>query len=108
MSLDLLPLAGPLPLLLVALASLLTPGRRPGALPAIAEGAAFLALLVAGGSLVLLFTQGASTSALIGVVGVGLSARIDAVSATMLTLVGFVGWVVVRFSRTYLDGEARE
>ncbi|WP_439533991.1 proton-conducting transporter transmembrane domain-containing protein [Polymorphobacter sp.] len=32
----------------------------------------------------------------------------DAVSATMLLLVAFVGWVVVRFARTYLDGEARQ
>ena len=34
--------------------------------------------------------------------------RLDAISATMTLLVAFVGWVVVRYSRTYLDGEARE
>jgi NADH:ubiquinone oxidoreductase subunit 5 (subunit L)/multisubunit Na+/H+ antiporter MnhA subunit len=106
--LDLLPLAASLPLLLVALASVLTPGRRPGALPLIAEGAAALALLAAMSSLFALLTAGPSTSALIGAGGIGLSARIDAVSVTMLILVSFVGWVVVRYSRTYLDGEARE
>jgi NAD(P)H-quinone oxidoreductase subunit 5 len=37
-----------------------------------------------------------------------ISLRLDAVSATMALLVAFVGWVVVRYSRRYLDGEARE
>ena len=40
--------------------------------------------------------------------GIGLSARLDAVSVTMLLLVTFVGWIVVRYARTYLDGEARQ
>jgi NADH:ubiquinone oxidoreductase subunit 5 (subunit L)/multisubunit Na+/H+ antiporter MnhA subunit len=34
--------------------------------------------------------------------------RLDAVSVTLALLVGFVGWVVVRYARRYLDGEARE
>ncbi|MDT8855032.1 hypothetical protein RNZ50_08370 [Paracoccaceae bacterium Fryx2] len=34
--------------------------------------------------------------------------RLDAISASMALLVAFVGWVVVRYGRTYLDGEARE
>ena len=37
-----------------------------------------------------------------------LAVRLDPVSATMALLVSFVGWVVVRYSRTYLDGEPRE
>lgn len=34
--------------------------------------------------------------------------RLDPVSATMTLLVGFVGWIVVRYARFYLDGAARE
>jgi NAD(P)H-quinone oxidoreductase subunit 5 len=37
--------------------------------------------------------------------GLGLSARLDAVSAVMLLLVSFVGWIVLRYAATYLDGE---
>jgi NADH:ubiquinone oxidoreductase subunit 5 (subunit L)/multisubunit Na+/H+ antiporter MnhA subunit len=37
-----------------------------------------------------------------------LAARLDAVSAVMLVLVTFVGWVVLRFAATYMDGEARQ
>ena len=32
----------------------------------------------------------------------------DTVSATMLLLVSFIGWVVIRYSATYLDGEPRQ
>lgn len=34
--------------------------------------------------------------------------QFDAVSATMLLLVSFIGWIVIRYSATYLDGEARQ
>lgn len=108
LSLHLLPLAAPLVLLLAAALGVLRPGRRPLLLPAMAEGAALLALLVAIGSLGLLIALGAGESGLIGWGGVGLSVRLDAVSATMLVLVAFVGWIVLRYTRTYLDGEARQ
>jgi NADH-quinone oxidoreductase subunit L/NAD(P)H-quinone oxidoreductase subunit 5 len=107
-ALDLIPLAIPLPLLLIALASCLRPGRRPGALPLFAEAAAGIAFVGAAATLLLLLSSKPSTSLLLGTGGFGLTARIDAVSVTMLLLVSFIGWVVVRYSRTYLDGEARE
>ncbi len=34
--------------------------------------------------------------------------RVDSLTAVMLVLVSFVGWVVVRFSGTYLDGDPYE
>ena len=36
----------------------------------------------------------------------GVTARWDAVSLTMVLLVAFIGWVVVRYAITYLDGAA--
>ncbi|WP_209007297.1 proton-conducting transporter membrane subunit [Roseibium litorale] len=102
------PLAAPLLLLLAASICFARPGRRPRAVLILAEGAALGSLLVAIASLVLLVLFGAGTSALIGWAGVGLSARLDAVSVAMLLLVAFTGWIVVRYSRTYLDGEDRQ
>ena len=101
-----LPLIALSPLVLAgaALPLALRPGRRPGRLPALAEGAALasLALAVLGvGQLVL---SGPQTLWLAGSAIV----RLDAVSATLALLVGFLGWVVLRYSRRYLDGEARE
>lgn len=77
-------------------------------MPAAAEGAAFAAVLTTIASLILLIALGAGSSRLIGWGGVGMSVRLDAVSATMLLLVAFIGWIVVRYARTYLDGEARQ
>ncbi|WP_246602497.1 proton-conducting transporter transmembrane domain-containing protein [Falsiroseomonas tokyonensis] len=103
--LTLLPLFAPLLLIAAAVFAFRRGGPR---VPALAEAAGFGALLVALASLALLLARGSGTSGLVGWGGIGLSARLDAVSAAMLLLVSFVGWVVLRYSRTYLDGEARQ
>ena len=108
MSLYLLPLAAPFLLLVAAVTGFVRGGLRPRSAPIVAEGAAFGALLIAMASLALLILRGAGDSGLIGWAGIGLSTRLDAVSAAMLLLVAFVGWIVVRYARTYLDGEARQ
>lgn len=108
MSIHLLPLLSPIALLLAAIAGFRNPGRRPGSVPRLAEAAALAAFVVALLSAGLLAMTGAGTSPLLGAWGVGLSVRLDAVSVTMLTLVSFVGWIVVRYTATYLDGEDRQ
>jgi NADH:ubiquinone oxidoreductase subunit 5 (subunit L)/multisubunit Na+/H+ antiporter MnhA subunit len=76
--------------------------------PALAEGAAIVALAAALGAVGLTFVHGSVTGPLFGAEGIGLSARLDVVSATMLLLASFIGWIVIRYTRTYLDGEARQ
>nr|QQZ51146.1 hypothetical protein JKL49_08455 [Phenylobacterium glaciei] len=56
----------------------------------------------------MLILHGSGNSRLLGLHGVGLAIRLDAVSAVMFLLVSFIGWVVVRYAATYLDGEARQ
>ncbi len=108
MSPYLVPLFAPLPPLVAAVISFLNPGRRPKWGPGIAEAAALLGLLIAFGGLGVLMLRGSNVSGLIGAGGIGFSCLLDAVSVTMLLLVSFVGWIVVRYARTYLDGEARQ
>ena len=103
-----IPLLAPVPLLLAALFAFARPGLRPALVPGAAELAAILAMVGAAGSFALLLTSGSITTRLVGAWGIGVSARVDAVSVTMLLLVSFIGWVVVRYSRTYLDGDARQ
>ncbi len=105
---DLLPLLAPAALLLIAVVGLISCGRRPRVLSRIAEASALLALAVGVISAVVLIIHGPADSRLIGLYGVGLSIRLDAVSAVMFLLVSFIGWVVVRYAATYLDGEARQ
>lgn len=102
------PLLAPAPLIVAAAIGFLRPGRRPGSLPLVAEAAALLAFLLATLATGVLILSGPGASPVIGIDGVGLSARLDAISATMLLLVTFIGWVVVRYAGTYLDGESRQ
>lgn len=103
-----LPLLAPLILLATAAHASRNTGLRPGGLPKFSEAAALGAFVVSAISSAGLFIHGAGTSALIGAAGIGISVRLDAVSAIMLLLVSFIGWIVMRFSATYMDGEARQ
>lgn len=97
----LLPLFAPVALLAAAVLAFRGPAFRPAEVLRRASLAALAALLVAAGSLALLLLAGAGNAPLALV-------RLDAVSVAMLLLVAFVGWVVVRYAATYLDGEARQ
>jgi NAD(P)H-quinone oxidoreductase subunit 5 len=108
MALYLLPLLAPALLLAAAAIAFGEPGRRPAAASKAAQLAALGSIAVAMASAVALAFAGAGDGPLIGLAGIGISVRLDAVSATMLLLVAFVGWVVVRYAATYADGEARQ
>lgn len=108
MPIDLLPFAAPLAVLISAVLGFVNPGRRPRGLPRLAEVSALIAVVVAVASAALLSLHGSGDSRLIGLRGVGLAIRLDTVSVVMVLLVSFIGWVVVRYAATYLDGEARQ
>lgn len=97
----------PLALLPAALFAALRPGQRPGSLPRWSEASAFAAFALALGGLVqTALGPVTGVDLLEGAAQIGL--RADLVSTAVASLVGFIGWIVMRYSRTYLDGEARE
>ena len=108
MSLEFTPLFAPAALIISAVAGFLNPGRRPGLPPKLAEAAALAGVIAALVSTGVCILQGPGVSPLIGLDGIGLSIRLDAVSVAMVLLVTFIGWVVVRYAATYLDGDARQ
>ncbi|SEM16396.1 NAD(P)H-quinone oxidoreductase subunit 5 [Roseovarius tolerans] len=101
--LSLLLLLPPVLLLGAAVHTLMRPVRRPR-LP---EWAALSVLATMGAALVHLLVTGPG-GIVAGNEATGLSLRLDAVSVTMGLLVSFVGWIVMRYARSYLDGEPRE
>ncbi|MEO1102213.1 MAG: proton-conducting transporter membrane subunit, partial [Pseudomonadota bacterium] len=103
-----IPLIGPIFLALAAFAAFRGPGMRPRQSLWFAEAATLAALAVAVLSAVLLWAFGPTMSPLIGLFGVGFGSRLDLVSVVMLILVSAIGWVVIRYSANYLDGEARQ
>ena len=108
MSLYLLPVIAPLSLLMGAALAFTRPGGRLGFVSRVLEAAALLAIICAFGSAVWLAMAGPASVTLIGPAGISPSVRLDVVSTTMLVLVAFIGWIVLRYSLTYLDGEARQ
>lgn len=100
------PLIALAPLVLLATAGpfVLHSGRRPGRLPLLAEAATLGALALGVAGLAQLWLAGPQVLTLSGLALL----RLDTISVTLVLLVAFVGWVVARYSRRYLDGEARE
>lgn len=72
---------------------------RASAVWRVAQAASVAALVAAVAGLAL---------GVVGAVGSGYGARADAVGALVMLLVAVVAWVIVRYSHTYLQGEARE
>ena len=88
------------PALLSAAAALFCgPGLRAAQAWRMARLASTAALLCAAASLV---------AVLLGSLGAGLGLRADGVGAVVMLLVAFVGWVIVRYSQPYLNGEGDE
>jgi NAD(P)H-quinone oxidoreductase subunit 5 len=75
---------------------------------AAAEGAALVALAAATAGGVLRIALGPGTAGLSTPLASAAIVRLDWVSVSMLALVAFVGWVVLRYARVYLDGEDRQ
>jgi len=100
--------AAPFALLAVWLHAQTVPGLRPRRLLDVARivTLAVLAIAVAAGTSVALY--GPATTPTIGYESLGLSLRLDALSAVMFALVAFVGAIVVEYSRNYMDGEERQ
>jgi NAD(P)H-quinone oxidoreductase subunit 5 len=97
----------PVALLLVAALAYGRAGRRPGDYPKWSEYAAIAALGLAAAGMVQVLAAGPARLALFDGAAL-LSLRSDLLSATLALLVAFIGWIVMRYSRTYLDGEERE
>jgi NAD(P)H-quinone oxidoreductase subunit 5 len=107
-SIAILPFLAPVALITASVLAFRGAQFRPSDTLRLVEIAAIVAMGIALFSGALLILGGPATSPLIGLGGLGISARLDAVSAVMLVLVTFVGWVVVRYAATYMDGEARQ
>jgi NAD(P)H-quinone oxidoreductase subunit 5 len=105
---DFLILASPALVMAAAAVGFARPARLSRGAARSIERLVIAALAVAIAVAVLLIASGPTSSPPVGAGGIGPSVRLDAVSTVMLLLVSFVGWVVVRFAATYLDGEARQ
>lgn len=106
--LALLVLAAPLAFAAVAVAAIAHPGARPRRLERGGAIAGWLGVVVAVGAGVAVATQGLIESPTLGIDGLGVSIRLDALSTIMLVMIALLAVVIFRFSATYLDGDERQ
>jgi len=106
-SLALAPALAPVLLLAGAAFTCYWRGLAPAVIRPAGEGFSLAALLLALAGLAQLILYGSSQLILLDG-PVALILRLDAISATMTVLVAFVGWIVMRYTRTYLAGEPGE
>jgi NAD(P)H-quinone oxidoreductase subunit 5 len=87
----------------------LVPNRAANAAPRTlvraASAAAVVAILVALAATWALSLAGPLRTGTLGIAGIGLAIYLDSLSSIMFVLVAFVGGVVIRYSRHYLDGD---
>ncbi len=106
----LLPLCLALPLSYLAAAAVIrfAPPRVIGTGAGLAQLASGAALTVSVALAALTALGGARTLAIIDFGAASPAFRLDAISLSILVLVTAVGFVVIRFSRNYLDGDPRQ
>lgn len=103
-----LPLLSPLLFLLASFVAFRAQGQRPRLAIRVAEIAAIGSIVVAIASAITLTLHGPSSTPVVGFGILSFSSRLDLVSLVMLSLVSFIGWVVLRYAGTFLDGEKRQ
>jgi NAD(P)H-quinone oxidoreductase subunit 5 len=103
-----LALAGPLALIAVGMTPSAAANADPRSIVRRSFLASCLALAAALASGLGVIAVGALATPTLGLRGIGFGVYIDALSAVMFTLVSFIGVVVLRYSRNYMDGDARQ
>ncbi|HSF54261.1 MAG TPA: proton-conducting transporter membrane subunit, partial [Algoriphagus sp.] len=100
-----LVLLSPLVFVLTAIISWFQPGIHPKLVKKVATASTVLSILIAAISGFFVSNYGSLESPLIGFDQLGLSIRLDALSILMLMMIALIGFIVVRFSLNYLDGD---
>jgi NAD(P)H-quinone oxidoreductase subunit 5 len=101
-------LLSPLAFILTALVSWFQPGLRPLLVKKFAVASTLISMLTAAISGFFMTKYDLLESTLIGVNQLGFSLRLDVVSVLMYSMIAIIGFIVVKFSLNYMDGDARQ
>ncbi len=106
--LSLLAVLSPLLFAGAAFASRFQPGRQTRRIIQLTVAASMFSIVIAAVCGILVYSYGLLESDLLGVNGLGLSVRLDPLSVLMSGMIALLGFIVVRFSGNYLDGDPRQ
>lgn len=102
-----LAVLAPLAFLVAAVVARRHPGRDLGPTARLGAVASWFGVAVSAGAGLAVALGGTVQSPTLGVEGLGLSVRLDALSTVMLAMVALLAVVIVRFSTRYLEGDER-
>jgi len=106
--LSLLVILSPLAFIITAVASWFQPGGQPSLVKKLSIASAVFTIFIAALSGFFVMKYGLLQSGTLGYGGIGLAVRLDSLSVLMLGMIALLGYVVLRFSLNYLDGDQRQ
>lgn len=104
---SLIALLSPIVFALTALASFFQKGSKPKEIILLSRVASVSSILVAVFCSVYVAQNGLIESSLIGIEDIRLSIRLDSLSLLILGMIALLGFIIVKFSIGYLDGDPR-
>lgn len=105
---NLIALLSPVLFAVVALASWFQAGFRPKQLISFSNRVTAASLLLVAVCGVLVWKNNLVETSFIGIADLGFSLRLDALSTVMLGMIALLGFIIIKFSVNYLDGEQRQ
>lgn len=101
-------LLAPLLFIITAVASWFYPGIRPKPLKTLSKIAIVTSIIVAAICSYFVIQYNLLETTFIGIYDIGFSLRLDSLSIMMLAMISLLGFIVVRYSFNYLDGDQRQ
>lgn len=106
--LSFITLISPVVFVLTAIVSWFQPGIRPIFLKKLATVASILSISIAALSGFFVANYSLLETPMTGLAAWGFTIRLDVLSVLMLNMIALLGFIVIRFSLNYLDGDSRQ
>jgi NAD(P)H-quinone oxidoreductase subunit 5 len=104
----LIALLSPFIFVAIAIASWFQPGFKPGQIISMSKAATVISLGIVAFLCFRVYEEPLIQSEGIGIADFGFSIRLDSVSMIMLGMISLLGFIIVKYSINYLDGDQRQ
>ncbi len=105
---SIIALLSPLAFVAIAFASWFQPGFKPKQIITMGKVVTVISLAIVFFVSINVYQHTLIQSELIGVADLGFSVRLDSVSIVMLAMISLLGFIIVKYSENYLDGDQRQ